>query len=483
MNARATAAEASTGELAGDAALAVIARAEPAERAAVLLELIAGRGGVAIDLSKQGGQVALLRNVELGAARLAEIWQGPETPSWMSPASGGVDLRDANLAGADFGGADLSCADLRGATLNGAMLEKANLNGALLDAAQLVGADLAGADLRGARLGSANLEGALIEDADLSGAFLRFARLNGAVLEGADLRGADLWSASLAEANLVRANLRGLELTEINLTRADLSEADLRGASISDCRLPGAMLRGTSLSSAVCRRNDLRGADLREADCSGVDLTTCQIDGLGLCNAWLEKTRLNLTQLGGSVGEERAKDYDRAALAYSALERNFSGLNDREGAVWAYLRRRRMQKALALEQTRAAWRAGSRRLALRPLAKYVSDQLTELLCDYGESVPRVLGALVILFSFFTLIYAITGSVLRAVPGIDGAKPVVTQNLWDVALFSFLCMTSGAPSGELAPRDDIALMLTGIQLFIGVALIGLLGFVLGNRIRR
>ena len=45
------------------------------------------------------------------------------------------------------------------------------------------------------------------------------------------------------------------------------------------------------------------------------------------------------------------------------------------------------------------------------------------------------------------------------------------------------MTTVGPSGGLQPRGDLTLALMGTQAFLGVALTGLLGFVLGNRIRR
>ena len=53
----------------------------------------------------------------------------------------------------------------------------------------------------------------------------------------------------------------------------------------------------------------------------------------------------------------------------------------------------------------------------------------------------------------------------------------------MAIFSLLVMTTGSPEGGLAPRGDLTLLLMGVHAFLGIALTGLLGFVLGNRIRR
>ena len=68
-------------------------------------------------------------------------------------------------------------------------------------------------------------------------------------------------------------------------------------------------------------------------------------------------------------------------------------------------------------------------------------------------------------------------------GDRGKALVPTRNPVVVAIFSLLVMTTGSPEGGLAPRDDLTLLLMGVEAFLGIALTGLLGFVLGNRIRR
>ncbi|MBY0421356.1 MAG: pentapeptide repeat-containing protein, partial [Parvularculaceae bacterium] len=59
----------------------------------------------------------------------------------------------------------------------------------------LRGADLRGANLSDASLGYANLSGADFREADLIGAWLFEADLSRAILLAADLSGADLWEA------------------------------------------------------------------------------------------------------------------------------------------------------------------------------------------------------------------------------------------------------------------------------------------------
>src|SRR5262249_37185411 len=155
-----------------------------------------------------------------------------------------------------------------------------------------------------------------------------------------------------------------------------------------------------------------------------------------------------------AIGEELAGDFERAAQGYLALERNFEDLGDHDAASWAYRRRRRMQKHEALAQARAARSARRWQRALGRYAQYASDQLVEWMCDYGESVPRVLGALAAVYLAFTLIYALSGGVDRELEVAGGSARAPVRNPVVAAIFSLLVMTTGSPDGGLVPRGDL-----------------------------
>ncbi len=110
-----------------------------------------------------------------------------------------ADLRGANLRYIDFQGANLFNADLRGANLNGSNLREANLNGAKLN----------GANLQGTSLHKALIIGGCFIEANLSGADLRDTSLDVATFSRANLQGADLSEAYLKGADLEGANLNG----------------------------------------------------------------------------------------------------------------------------------------------------------------------------------------------------------------------------------------------------------------------------------
>jgi len=135
-----------------------------------------------------------------------------------------IDLRDANLGGANLGGANL-----RHANLGGANLRHANLRHANLDSAILFSANLRHANLDSAILSSANLDSAILFSANLS-----HANLSNANLGGANLDSAILDSAILSSALLTRLQALGTNFTNATLTGACIEDWNINSATNLD---------------------------------------------------------------------------------------------------------------------------------------------------------------------------------------------------------------------------------------------------------
>ncbi|HXU01306.1 MAG TPA: pentapeptide repeat-containing protein [Polyangia bacterium] len=127
------------------------------ERAATLLDLLRGKGGV-------------------------EKWNALASAE-RTPAGGfrGADLANANLAGVDFRDLDFQKAKFDGADLDGAALGASKLAGASFAAANMRGAVLRRAVVRGA-----SFRGARLADADFTGTDVRKVDFTDAKLTGAD---------------------------------------------------------------------------------------------------------------------------------------------------------------------------------------------------------------------------------------------------------------------------------------------------------
>ena len=415
----------------------------------------------------------------IAPAALREYLSGADPEAQGAALRGRTDLGGVTLSGASLPGVALA-----GATLDDVVMRHAVLDEACLDGASLQRADLSGSSLERARAGELDLREALLEDASLKGAMLRFAHLEGALLDHACFDGVDLWGARLDGVEAPGASFRGATLNEASLVGAVLDGAALCGARLQKADLAGARLRGADLTGASLAGASLAGADLSDARLGQLDLADCRLHRVRLADAWLERTRLRIEQLGGSIGEEESGDWDAARRGYLGLEQNFRGLGDPEAASWCYKRARRMAKRESLRLTRLGLRTRAPRLAVRHAAAYLADGFAEWLCDYGESLPRVVRAYVVALLCFSFYYWASGSLLPTGAGAS-AKGVVPVRDWlDILGFSFLTMcTSSTPDVGLKPASHLVYYVGSVQYIVGVLLIGLFGFVLGNRIRR
>ncbi len=387
-----------------------------------------------------------------------------------------------DLAGHVLSGAALRGVALAGAHLDDVVMRNALLDEACLDGASLRRADLSGSSLEHARASELDLSEALLEDASLRGATLRFANLTGALLDHACLDGADLWGATLVQVEAPGAKFRGATLNEAVLAAACLDGADFAGARLQKADLAGARLRGTDFTGATLAGATLADADLSGARLTQLDLSACDLRHARLADAWLDRTRLRIDQLGGAIGEERAGEWDAARRGYLGLEQNFRGLGDPEAASWCYKRARRMAKRHARHLAVLAVRDRHPVIMLQQGASYLADSFAEWLCDYGESLPRVVRAYVVALLCFSAYYWASGSLLLPAGHAMAAAPA--RDWLEILGYSFLTMcTSSTPDVGLKAANHLVTYVGSLQYVLGVLLIGLFGFVLGNRIRR
>ncbi len=379
-----------------------------------------------------------------------------------------ASLRHANLSGADLAQADLTDASCGGAILDGARLEQAVFRNA----------DLAGASLRGADAGQACFAGALLEDVSLAGARLRFVDFTDAVMDGADLSDADLWGARMGGVVAHRANFRSVKLDEVQLPGADLTGANLSGATLRRANLAGTCLHGADLRHTVLVGANLAGADLSQAILPHVVLTGCDLRHARFAGAWMERTRMRAHQLGGAIGEDKAGEHDAAIEGYIVLEQNFRTLGNAADASWAFRRRRRMGKRLHRARALTACRSGELAAGFYAGLHWLSDISAELLCDYGESLTRILRALAVVLLGCAALYWWTGSLEPREAGTHGHFGWI-----DYLLFSLDSMTSvGTGEVALKPAGELGVLVSSLQTVVGTVLLGLFGFVLGVRMR-
>ena len=453
----------------GKAGSADRAGASKAEATEALLQLAKQNGS-------QPGQPGSFDAADVSAAGLGDRVQ--EAP-WWDAAHEGVHLAGCTLASASLRGANLSRANLTGADLSRASCRGIVLHRARLEQARLHDADLVGSTLSEVDAGEADFSGSLLEDAILTDARLRFANFSDAVMDGADLSDADLWGAKLERVEAERARFCRARLDEANCSGADLAAADLTGATLRRANLSGARLRGAVLRDAVLDGADLSGADLGGAMMPHIVLASCNLHHIRIAGAWLDRTRLRAHQLGGMTGEEAAGEFEAAREGYIVLEQNFRTLGSGDDASWAFRRRRRMGKRLHLQNARAALAARTPGAALRPGLQWMADVSAEWICDYGESLNRVLRTFFVVLLAFAVAYWMIGALVPR----EEAAVGVRFGVVDYLLFSLNSMTTvGTSEVGLKAGGQLGQLMSSIQTVLGTVLLGLFGFVLGARMQ-
>ncbi len=371
--------------------------------------------------------------------------------------------------------------------LTGIRLQYVELRGIDLRWTCLRGADLFECDLQEAQLYEANLTEAMLDGADLDRAVLRKACLDGAVLDGASLRLADLYEATLRGANIDEADLRGARLV-----RADLSGTDLRWANLAHANLRWAKLTDVALSTAA----NLTDLQLFETSFHGVlSLRHHQFfsenhDARGPRRVWLRViNRLEES----TIWEEQQGRFSEARDVFAALKGYFEDAGDYRGANWAYIREKTMQKMQSVPKPfrwlYPRWKDHDDYHYRPDPVEWLLLEFSEKAANYGESLIRPTFWLIALIFIFAGVYS-AGGMLTAMPGCDliernlipgGDLCVPTYNYLEALQFSLAAMST-IEIGNVQPYVAHVGVLTSLQALIGIMLTGLLGFVLGNKLR-
>ncbi len=285
-------------------------------------------------------------------------------------------------------------------------------------------------------------------------------------------------SATHEPINLERANLSGLELTGLDLSRANLRNANISNVDFSRSKLVEADLRGA----------DARGAIFYEdTRLAGALICGIKLDSNSSLPAYAfrysKETPRYVGDLKRAQKTKSIEDYHHARRAMLTLKLHLQETGRYIEASWAHQVEQRIVRALINPFNRLRWRKHGE-VTLIPkefvgfIVKWLVSWVSDLICGYGEDVARTLVSILIIQAIFTGYYWITGSVVNAPFGQTGTT---VTNIFDVILFSVAAMTTTGVQG-LYPATHFVEFVMSFQVLVGITLTGLLGFVLGNRIR-
>jgi len=267
--------------------------------------------------------------------------------------------------------------------------------------------------------------------------------LNHSDLTFAKLQGADMYRSELRDANLARANLEG----------AQLEWAELQGSTLTG---------GASLANTLLTRTNLERAEL----------TGARLDGAIWYGAFLERSRVTRRQLEPAIQDEINANvakapgaYHQASDAYLNHKNNFISLGRHEDAAWAYVKEQQMEKmAFYWEWRRHRWRIWKDSV---PFGRWLRNWIYELLTGYGERPmnPAIGGGLII--AGFAVGYYAAGSV---------------NSFWDALAYS-LATFATFNLADLQPEGRGVDIASSVEALLGIAILALVVFTLGNRMSR
>jgi hypothetical protein len=332
-----------------------------------------------------------------------------------------------------------------------AMLEEAHARRETLD---LQGCDLGGLDLGGLRF----------EDV----AFGRHPRAHEpAKLERTSFRNSSFVGCFFAHTELERTDFRGCRLDRCDFryarfSRAQLANATIRlsdfyratfgdGTVLDETRIELASLTSAQLEGAVgldwrsFRRRDGPPALLQESAADYAEFLRV-----------IARDRLPQSTVEDALGNR----LEEAARVYRGLSGLWTSRGQFDDAGSAYTHSRRLE--------REAFGPRYDGVPFRPL-RWLALWAADLVCGFGESLQRVLV-------WILLVALLPGFAYWRLGGVDGAR-----GLFDNLLFAASQLTASTPSG-LRPANSLVSWIGLLQTFVGVALLGLFGFVLGNKIR-
>ncbi len=335
-----------------------------------------------------------------------------------------------------------------------------------------------------------------ISRCDLSGTDLSKMDLSGLVCFGFDEEtqirySTDFTDARFADTSLVRAVLIGVQFTHASFWQANLTEASCDGARFIN----------TSFS-----KTNLYKADLYAADFSGASLRECDLRGANLRLARFSTAVMTNSQIGEQLIQERADTYKKyyqrwytkhldqkyvnrhmnkrlleAADIYMNLRNAYASHGRYRDASKAYLKERRLRhrshsfrhmRQHYSEETNRYRGSSLRRIMfyLRHLRSWVVYGLYDLSSGYGERPSYVLNWSVIIVGMFTVVF-------KQVGGIENATTWLDYFNYSLASFSTIGFET------LHPTTPLAQTLTSVESLLGISVLALFMFTLGNRINR
>jgi len=306
--------------------------------------------------------------------------------------------------------------------------------------------------------------------------------------------------------NLSNAIFRGCTFEDVKFSGATLFRTDFR-----DCKFKWCDFRYIRCSQSTFQDSHFYGCDFYRANFEDYSLFEgTKMVGVSLFMANLQGAGLRRDNLGDKLLQEDKKLFEefhhhflnvseKSIIDYLAkrhdeamkIYRNLTGLWTSQGffqdASWAYVKSKRNEKltysprfSSRVYKTISGETSASKKIlssflvALRYFPKFVLYWIIDLICGFGESLGRLIASILVLLLGSAFVYWSLGSL----KSLDGT---VYIGFLDYLIFSIGNLTA-TDFGRFIASSKLTEVLIAIQALLGISMVGLLGFILGNKIR-
>jgi uncharacterized protein YjbI with pentapeptide repeats len=348
--------------------------------------------------------------------------------------------------------------DLRGRDLSGINLSKLDLHGIVFGNVDILGH-------------SPNVD-VVIQGADLHGAWFERSNLHKANFGRTNLRGAHFYHADLTEATLWAVNAEGADFRKANLTRVDLFSAVLQNCRCLEARFVEANLYLTDLSGTTFSSNAFERKIIQESEKDYCDYF----------NRWYVAPVVAEKYSHYHLNER----YVEAKEIYMNLKNAYLNSGRYEDASFAHFKERQMERKSyfplrARKQDSFELPENCKVLSitwwnfhLKYTAKWLQAILTEAVLGYGERPMRVVFWSFMIILVFPLLYWLSNGVMN---------PAGRVIYWIDYLYYSLAAFSTIGFPDLVPANNAGKFLTSLEALLGISVLALLMFALGNRVSR
>jgi uncharacterized protein YjbI with pentapeptide repeats len=302
-------------------------------------------------------------------------------------------------------------------------------------------------------------------------------------------------------ARLTGARFRGNELLRCSFAHAVLEDVDLRGCTLIKCDFRYVIFRRATLENATVVDCDFYRAVFEE----GCIVADAHFESVSLTHAWLHgmvgvrratfvgtpgkpalAAEANLEQYAEFLrptlkdrfkrlpaGAALRDRLEEAALVYRHLSGVWTAQGHYDDATWAYVRTKELERQYA--KARRSDPSCPPRERRKDLRRWALLSVANALCRYGDGLGRV-------FAWIAAVAVVPGLVLWLGHGIESTDAHASRATWWQALLFGVGRLGAFDLHRLQTSGYWADGVVVTQSVVGIALLGLLGFVLGGKLR-